>query len=87
MEQVMNKTIPLKYNQTSIEYWAERKIMADAVDRCKSWRKANPFSYADWAVARRYFNITEADFVAQRDAYLANNSMKFSASTKTLWRA
>jgi len=39
----MNKVIPLNYNETSIEYWTERKVMADAVHRCKSWKKANPF--------------------------------------------
>lgn len=83
----MNKVTPLSRTENSIAYWAERKVMSDAVMRCKSWKKSNYFSYADHAVARKWMNMTEAEFVAQRDAYIAENPMKFSASTKTLWRA
>lgn len=71
----------------SIQYWAERKVMSNAVEKSKSWHKANYFSYLESAIARRYFDMTTEEFVARRDAYIKSNPMKFSPSTKKFWVA
>lgn len=81
----MNKVTP-STDRNTIAYWAERRVMSNAVDSHKSWKKSNYFYYDDAAVATKVLGISVESFVAERNAYIKNNPMKFSPSTKTLWR-
>ena len=75
-----------KQPQETIEYWAERKVKADAHSRSKTMckREVNRFYYSDKAVARMYFGISEQEFVQMRDAYIAENPMRYAPTTGNL---
>lgn len=76
-----------KKPQETIQYWAERKVMADAHFRSKTMRerKVNHFDYSDKAVARIYFyGISEEEFAKLRNDYIAENPMRYAPTTGNL---
>lgn len=82
----MNSILINKVNAAEdIAFWAERTIKDQAFGQSKSMqKKRNTFSFSSYAVATRYFGITELELDQAIADYIAANPMKYYPTSKKL---